>query len=173
VVDVDLAAGVINVEYGWDVKEGQIKLKSHAGRRRVPVPGALRDLLDGFLGGSTRRGMDLIFGRTAETPFEPKSLKDRATDAWKKVGLQRLTLHDCRHTYASLMIAAGVNPKALQTFMGHANISITYDRYGHLMPGSEQEAAGLLDSYLEAQRKDAEGRARAAAPKARGPVVGQ
>ena len=71
-------------------------------------------------------------------------------------------LHECRHTYASMMIAAGVNAKALSTFMGHANISITFDRYGHLMPGSEGEAAGLLDSYLAAQREEAEEAARSA-----------
>lgn len=56
--------------------------------------------------------------------------------------------HECRHTYASLMIAAGVNAKALWTYMGHASIQITMDRYGHLMPGNEEEAAGLLDAYL-------------------------
>jgi integrase len=68
-------------------------------------------------------------------------------------GLDRITLHECRHTFASLMIAAGVNAKALSTFMGHANISITLDRYGHLMPGSEAEAADLLDAYLAEQRQ--------------------
>ncbi len=46
------------------------------------------------------------------------------------------------------MIAAGVNAKALTTYMGHASVTITYDRYGHLMPGSESEAAALLDAYL-------------------------
>ena len=46
------------------------------------------------------------------------------------------------------MIAAGVNAKALSTYVGHSSIQITYDRYGHLMPGNEQEAAGLLDAYL-------------------------
>jgi integrase len=61
-----------------------------------------------------------------------------------------------------MMIAAGVNAKALSTFMGHSNISITLDRYGHLMPGSEEEAAGLLDAYLNAQRVRAEEQARAA-----------
>lgn len=60
------------------------------------------------------------------------------------------------------MIAAGVNAKALQSFMGHTNISITLDRYGHLMPGSEAEAAGLLDAYLSAHRERAEEAARAA-----------
>jgi len=46
------------------------------------------------------------------------------------------------------MIAAGVNAKALSTYMGHASVTITYDRYGHLMPGNEGEAAALMDSYL-------------------------
>jgi hypothetical protein len=36
------------------------------------------------------------------------------------------------------MIAAGVNAKALSTCLGHSNISVTYDRYGHLTPGSSQ-----------------------------------
>jgi integrase len=46
------------------------------------------------------------------------------------------------------MIPAGVNAKALSTFMGHANIAITLDLYGHLMPGSQAEAASPLDAYL-------------------------
>ena len=55
--------------------------------------------------------------------------------------------------YASLMIAAGVKPHALSTYMGHSSIRITYDRYGHLMPGNEEEAAGLLlDAYLAAAK---------------------
>ncbi len=32
--------------------------------------------------------------------------------------------------------------------MGHASVTTTYDRHGHLMPGNEEEAAGLLDAYL-------------------------
>ncbi len=79
-------------------------------------------------------------------------LQQRADEAWEEAGLQRLTLHECRHTFASLMIAAGVDAKALSTYMGHANIAITLDRYGHLMPGNEAEAAGLLDTYLDAAR---------------------
>ena len=33
--------------------------------------------------------------------------------------------------------------------MGHSSVTITYDRHGHLMPGNEDEAAALLDAYLE------------------------
>jgi hypothetical protein len=46
------------------------------------------------------------------------------------------------------MIAAGVNAKALTSYIGHVSVKTTFDRYGHLMPGNEEEAAGLLD-YLE------------------------
>jgi hypothetical protein len=49
------------------------------------------------------------------------------------------------------MIAAGVNLKALSTYMGDASITITLDRYGHLLPGNENEAANLLDNWLLAQ----------------------
>ena len=46
------------------------------------------------------------------------------------------------------MIAAGVNVKALASYMGHSSVTITLDRYGHLMPGNEDEAAERLDAYL-------------------------
>ncbi len=46
------------------------------------------------------------------------------------------------------MIQAGVNVKALASYMGHASITITLDRYGHLLPGNEAEAADLLDALL-------------------------
>jgi len=91
-------------------------------------------------------------------PFEPTTLSGRAVTAWKRMNVKRnevdlepiapIGLHECRHTFASLMIAAGVNAKSLSTYMGHSSITITLDRYGHLMPGNETEAAGLLDAYL-------------------------
>ena len=46
------------------------------------------------------------------------------------------------------MIAAGVNVKALSEFLGHSSITITLDRYGHLLPGSIAEATTLLDAFL-------------------------
>jgi integrase len=162
VSDVDLAAGVIRVERGWDYKEGAIELKSNAGRRNVPIPAILRDHLTEHRMGSDREGEQLLFGETADEPLRPDAFQRRADKAWGAAKLKRITPHECRHTYASLMIAAGVNAKALSTFMGHANISITLDRYGHLMPGSEAEAAGLLDTYLGAELKQASAQARGA-----------
>lgn len=47
------------------------------------------------------------------------------------------------------MIAAGVNAKTLSTLTGHASITITLDRYGHLFPGADSAAAASLDAYLQ------------------------
>jgi integrase len=89
--------------------------------------------------------------RRRRSSLRPKSIEKRALKAWREAKLDRVTLHECRHTYASFGIAAGVNAKALSTYMGHANIGITLDRYGHLMPRNEAEAAELLDAFLSAE----------------------
>jgi integrase len=52
-------------------------------------------------------------------------VRDRAIAAWTKAKLAPITLHECRHTFASFMIAATVNAKALSVCMGHSSITIT------------------------------------------------
>src|SRR4051794_10440069 len=116
---VDLEAGVIHVERGWDTVEGEIETKGR-NRRKVPIPASLRKHLAAHLMRTGRRDDDLAFGRTPSLPFDPHRVSDRADAASEAAGLTRITLHECRHTFASLMIAAGVNAKALQTYMGHA-----------------------------------------------------
>ncbi len=147
--DIDLGAGVIHVRWGWDYVAGEIATKSGKDRR-VPITTALRDHLDEHLLGLPWRDRrdGLVFGSGIRNPFTGTPTTDRAKRAWKAAGLTPITLHECRHTFASLMIAAGVNAKALSSYLGHASIQITFDRYGHLMPGNEEEAAGLLDAYL-------------------------
>jgi integrase len=150
--DVDLARGVIEVVQAWDPKEREmVRPKSTAGTRRVPIA----DVLCGYLMPLKLAAADdrerLVFGGGG-APFSATCAYERALRAWRRAGLRPICMHECRHTFASLMIAAGVNAKALSTFMGHATISITLDRYGHLMPGAEDEAASLMDAYLRAAR---------------------
>lgn len=146
--DVKLSDGLIRVERSWDPEAGVIAPKSRAGIRSVPLAPVLRAHLVDHRA-RERRLAGLVFGRSAERPFSPSTLANRAQRAWKVAGMAPIGLHECRHTFASFMIAAGVNAKALQTFMGHSSVTITYDRYGHLMPGSEDEASLLLTAYLE------------------------
>ncbi len=150
--DVDLPAGVLRVERGYDDKAREfIEPKSRAGRRTVPIAAVLREFLIAHRLRSGR-GEGLVFGASASDPFDYWTSKRRTERAWKAAGLAAVGMHEARHTFASLMIAAGVNAKALSTYMGHSSVTITYDRYGHLMPGNEEEAAVLLDAYLAKAR---------------------
>ena len=65
---------------------------------------------------------------------------------------EKLDFHSLRHTTASWLIAAGVNPKEVQTVMRHADIRMTMDRYGHLFEGSESQAVGKLSGMFRSQQ---------------------
>jgi integrase len=49
----------------------------------------------------------------------------------------------------SLLINCHTDPKSIQSLAGHASIQTTFNIYGHLMPGFQQEAARKLDGLLE------------------------
>jgi integrase len=99
-----------------------------------------------------------VFTGREDGPFTPSAVRCRALNAWKAANkkraeqelepLQPIGLHEAQHTFASVCIAAGVNVKALSTYMGHASVTITLDRYGHLMPGHAAETVERIDAYL-------------------------
>jgi integrase len=163
-MDIDLGACLIHVRKGWDQEEGEIEPKSESGKRRIPVLAILRDYLDEQLLRTNRSGEDRVFGRSARQVFYPSTIDGRAKRAWKAANLAEreaaeeedrepelltmLTMHECRHTFASLLIDTGANPKAVQEVMGHSKIQTTFDIYGHLLPGSHDDVRARMDAYL-------------------------
>lgn len=166
--DVDLNARVIRVQRGWDDEEGERdETKSVAGRRTVPILDLLAEYLAVHGLRTDRTGDQLVFGRETDVAFEPSTVRRQALDAWEAHNsreiqqaqqeardpdpaalLQPIGLHEARHTFASMLIASGANAKVIQTVMGHATIQMTFDRYGHLMPGGLEEAAAAANAYL-------------------------
>jgi hypothetical protein len=55
---------------------------------------------------------------------------------------------DLRHTAATLMLTAGVNPKVVSEILGHTSVAITLDRYSHVMPTMQADAVRRLDGVL-------------------------
>jgi integrase len=160
--DVDRASGIIHVQLSHDPQARITGApKSTAGIRKVPIPAPLREyLIDHSMRANPHQ--PLVFSRWSlagrkrgpDGPFNASGIYQRANRYWAPHGIGPMSLHDCRHTYASLMIAAGENPKALQTYLGHSSITTTYDRYGHLMPGAERESADRLSAYLDVEPHD-------------------
>ncbi len=153
VSDVDFEANLIRVRRGWDEKAGPIDPKSEAGERDVPLADVLRDYLLDHLAHvhrGQRDGADLIFGRTAEAAFVPSSVGNRAKTDFKRAGLAPVTLHDGRHLFASFLIYSSPDIDALTLceVMGHSSVQMTFDLYGHLLPGRRSEIRDALNRHL-------------------------
>ena len=63
-------------------------------------------------------------------------------------GLPEVRFHALRHTAATLMLEANVNPRVVQEMLGHANIRQTMDTYSHVLPNMQQQAAERMDEML-------------------------
>jgi integrase len=146
--DIDLEGGILKVEHSLDPKAGLVSPKSESGRRRVPIPQVLAPELVAHMARQSGES-EFVLANTKGKPFNSSNVYRVSHREWGRAGLEPLGFHEARHTYASFMIAAGVNAKALSTYMGHSSITVTIDRYGHLMPGNEKEAAKLLDAFVE------------------------
>jgi hypothetical protein len=86
-----------------------------------------------------------FFFGTTDKPFDYDALIARAKKAWDDAGLQRITLHECRHSFSTFLDAAGVSETRADIYMGHANHSVSR-RYRH--PSQYAEDAARLDEYL-------------------------
>lgn len=154
--DVDLRAGLI--EWGIDHEAR----KSRAAQRVVPTVKPLLVLLKrAWIRQGRPPGDRLVCPPRRKTPtavLHTGGLSARAADAWGKKKLEPIGLHECRHTAATWLDAAGVSPKVASVLMGHATpehqpgaAQITLARYTHVMPGAIETARAQLDDWLAAQ----------------------
>lgn len=149
---LDLARRRVLVQTNAVRVGGHIVIGSPKGyeMRSVPFPAFLEALLTGQIAGTQRN--QLVFGDGniyLATPthgdgwFAGARKRARLTDSSMPVGL---TLHDLRHTAASLAISAGANVKAVQRMLGHASAAMTLDTYADLFDDDLDAVAVALDT---------------------------
>lgn len=66
----------------------------------------------------------------------------------EKAGLPRIRFHDLRHTAATLLLLQGVHAKVVSEMLGHSSITITLDRYSHVLPDMQRDAALAMQRVL-------------------------
>jgi integrase len=67
----------------------------------------------------------------------------------EKIGLDKsVALYALRHTCATLLLSANVNPKIVSERLGHASIALTLDTYSHVLPGMQESATETLTEVL-------------------------
>ncbi len=92
----------------------------------------------------------LIFGDPVTgQPLRPNTVSQAWRKLRRRLRLPDVKLKDLRHTHASALIAAGVHVKVISERLGHSNIGITMDTYGHLMPGASRNAADQFEDIMQ------------------------
>jgi integrase len=147
--DVDFEAGSIAV-FSQRQDGARVTTKTRAGRRTIDVgPAALKLLREQQLARAPNPD-GLLFVTRAGTPWNAHNFYARVfKPAASHAAMPNLTLHDLRHTGASLMIAAGCHVKVIAEQMGHADGgALVLRRYGHLYKGARKQAALALEEHV-------------------------
>jgi integrase len=121
--------------------------KTRAGKRSVPLPKVAVAALDKHLRSRPLGPEDLLFCASEGGPVRLAGWRRRVwLPAVSAAGLAPLRPHDLRHTAVALWIAAGASPKEVAARAGHTSVVTVLDRYGHLLPGSEERLNDALDA---------------------------
>ena len=133
--------------------------KTARGVRTVPIPRSVVGALEQHLGQHGSPEPDsLVFSAPAGGPMRVPKWRHRFwTPATRAAGLDGLRIHDLRHTAVALWIAVDASPVDIARRAGHSSVSVVLDRYGHLLPGTEDKVTDALDALAATASRSAEG----------------
>src|SRR5579885_1542706 len=161
--DIDFNSGVLTVQrtLAW-LRDGTWYFgepKTSRSRRSIPLPQEIIDLLrehkrvqaeERIKAAKTYENRDLVFANSQGNPLMLHNLTVRHfRPILKRAGLpQTFRIYDLRHTCASLLLAAGENPKVVAERLGHSSVTITLDTYSHVLPTMQRSASDKLANML-------------------------
>ncbi|HET7322603.1 MAG TPA: site-specific integrase [Longimicrobiaceae bacterium] len=161
-VDVDLDTGKIHVQRALvRKKDGTWSIdppKTDRARRTVALPAETVKVLrrqhaaqasEKLKAGDEYEDYGLVFANRTGGPLDHRVVTRRHfKPLLKKAGLPLIRPYDLRHTHATLLLKAGVNPKIVSERLGHSSVAFTLDTYSHVLPDMQQETAEKLESLL-------------------------
>ena len=160
-MDIDFEASrlsvrqaVISVAYDLQLSE----VKTSNGRRTIDLDRRTIAVLEAWrkrrdeehrMLGTPRRRDELVFCHADAMPTHPDVFSQIFDRTVARSGLPIITLHDLRHTHATLLLRAGVPIKVVSERLGHASPSFTMTVYQHVLPGMQAEAAAVFSALLQ------------------------
>jgi integrase len=163
--DLDLDAGrvsvrqaLVSVAYETSVSD----VKTGTSRRTIDIDGGVVQMLRDWRETRTeeRDGLepgrdDLVFVKADGTSMHPDIFSQLFDRTVARIDVPAITLHDLRHTHATLLLKAGVHVKVVSERLGHANVAFTMNVYQHILPGMQAEAADTFAMLIRNQRDKA------------------
>ena len=157
--DIDFKTNTINVRNNMVNGENGIIIKapkSEAGIRDIKVGDevmaelkkARLKYMEDALTSPIFQNLNFVIRQEDGSPLHPDSMTRKWSRFLKDNDLPHIRLHDLRHSNATALIQAGVNPRVVQQRLGHSDVNITLNTYTHVLPEMDIDAAEKLDAIM-------------------------
>jgi integrase len=160
--DIDLDGGTLRVERSVEETKAGLRVKppkTKRGRRNITLPSETIAILRAHkvrqlelrlaLSMGNITPSTLVFSTIDGELMRPRNLSKAWWRARAAMTLPAVSFHAFRHSHASMLIRAGVDVLTISRRLGHAQASITLDRYGHLLEGADAAAAKAIEGVLK------------------------
>ncbi len=153
--DLDLLKGTLSVRRSLIEVHGSVEIgptKTPKSRRRIELGKLAVEALKRRKRAAAREEHQakLVFPTTLGTPMRRGNLRrSHFLPLCAKVRVTGIRIHDLRHGMASLALAQGVSAKVVAERLGHSTTRLTVDRYSHVLPTLQREAADAIDAILK------------------------
>jgi integrase len=141
------------VSIAYEVQLSDVKTDN--GRRTIDLDEGTLAILEQWRqtrtderGGRQPADSDLVFTTPDGSWVHPHSFSQIFDRRVEKLEVPTISLHDLRHTHATIMLKAGVPVKVVSERLGHANAAFTMSVYQHVLPGMQAEAAAVFATLL-------------------------
>lgn len=158
---ISVRQALVSIAYDVEISD----VKTGTGRRTIDLdPGTVEVMRTWRAerteekGGTEPIGEELVFVKPDGAWIHPQSFSQVLDRKVAKLDIPTISLHDLRHTHATLLLKAGVNVKVVSERLGHANVAFTMSVYQHVLPGMQAEAADTFSLLIRDQRGKAAGR---------------
>lgn len=144
--DVDLEAGTISVSKSFQIIKGQPVItapKTQKSRRVVPLPSRMVEALKTY-----ERSIYDLHPTDRLFPYTKYYFHWQMKAGCQKAKMEKIRLHDLRHSHASMLIHMGVPILLVSERLGHEDIETTLQTYGHLYPAQTEEALRKMDEMV-------------------------
>jgi integrase len=157
---LDLARGLLEIDLTRVVVAGRAQEsdgKTENSRRAISLDTLTIDALEAHLAmldhereafGDAYPDHGLLFVYPDGRPLHPDTITARFNRLVDRARLPRIRLHDVRHTYATVSLDAGVNPKIVSERIGHASLAFTLQVYTHRSEGRDRDAAQMIAALI-------------------------
>jgi integrase len=154
--DLDMEAGRLTIRRAWIPVNGVGQMsepKTRRGRRTIALDPVTLEALQAHAArqadcGGVWTDSGLVFTGTDGQPLHPWKVSKAFRDQARAAMLPPIPLHGLRHSYATLALSSGVNPRIVSGRLGHATVALTLDVYSHVLPQQDRQAAEAIADLL-------------------------